>query len=90
MFVLLRFQHALAEVESQWETHFLQGLPVLALSVHLLNTHTHTGKGGVEGRVMRREERYGIGSEGELVRKQGLKRNVRMKVWEEEDEGRRV
>lgn len=30
---------ALAEVESEWNTHFLQGLPVLSFIVHFLGTH---------------------------------------------------
>lgn len=35
MLVLRELQHAVAQVESQRETHFFQRLPVLRLLVHL-------------------------------------------------------
>lgn len=42
--VLLELQHALAEVESQRQTHFLQRFPVLAVLIHLLSTQRGQGE----------------------------------------------
>lgn len=50
--VLTELQHALAQVEGQRKSHFLQRLGVLALPVHLASTQRG---GGGEGRQRERE-----------------------------------
>lgn len=46
LLVLFELQHALAQVESQRKTHFLQRLPLVCLLVHLPRTR----KKGWDGR----------------------------------------